>query len=179
VVVILKGTRRAPEIVLRHEIDLADAWVRESLHPYHQELGDRGPAGETARLRGCEAAANAARQAIYRLLDEMRSHRFEPCGAALVAAKIVDPERMPGAHARAHAREEKLYREAVESAFAGRGLRVVSFLDRNLRPAARARLRRSAQQVDATLKAFSHQVGTPWRQPEKDAALGAWLVLAL
>jgi hypothetical protein len=109
----------------------------------------------------------------------MRSHSFEPCGVALVAAKIVDPERMPGAHARAHAREEKLYREAVESAFADRGLRVESLLDRNLRPAARARLRRSAQQVDATLKAFSHQVGTPWREPEKDAALGAWLVLAL
>ena len=178
VVVILKGTRRAPEIVLRHEIDLADAWVQESLHPYHQELGARGPVGEMARRRGCEAATNAARQAIHRLLDEMRSHSFEPCGVALVAAKIVDPERIPGAHARAHAREEKLYREAVESALAGRGLRVVSFLDRNLQSVATVRLRRTAEQVAGILKAFSHRVGTPWRALEKHVALAAWLMLA-
>ena len=76
VVVILKGTRRAPEIVLRHEIDLADAWIRESLHPYHQELGDRGSAGEQARRRGCKAACHAAQRAVHTLLDEMRCPRF-------------------------------------------------------------------------------------------------------
>jgi hypothetical protein len=27
------------------------------------------------------------------------------------------------------------------------------------------------------LKAFSHRVGTPWRAPEKQAALAAWLAL--
>jgi hypothetical protein len=65
VVVILKGTRRAPEIVLRHESDLVDAWVQDSLHPYHQELGARGPVGEMARRRGCEMATNAAPGATH------------------------------------------------------------------------------------------------------------------
>ena len=178
VVVILKGTRQAPEIVLRHEIDLADAWVRESMHPYHQELGDRGSAGEQARRHGCEAACHAAQRAVHTFLDEMRSHGLEPCGVALVAASIVDPERITGAHARAHAREDKLYREAVESTLAGRGLRVVTYLEKNLGAVAARRLRRTAQQIDATLKAFSHRVGTPWRALEKHAALAAWLVLA-
>jgi hypothetical protein len=178
VVVILKGTHQAPEIVLRHEIDLADPWIRESLHPYHQELGDRGETGLQARQRGCEAACNAARQASHRLLDEMVSHGLEPRRVALVASSIVDPERIPGAHARAHAREDKLYTEAVKTSLTDRGLRVETFLERDLRPMAMARLQRTAQQVDAILKSFSHRVGTPWRALEKHTALAAWLVLS-
>lgn len=178
VVVILKGRRRAPEIVLRHAIDLADPWIRESLHPYHQELGDRGDAGLQARQRGCEAAYNAARRASHMLLDEMISHGLEPCRVALVASSIVDPERISGAHARAHARENKLYTDAVKTALTGRGLRVQTFLERDLRPMAISRLQRTAQQVDATLKSFSHCVGTPWRALEKHTALAAWLVLS-
>lgn len=177
-VVILRGTRRAPEIVLRHEIDLSDAWVRESLHPYHQELGNRGAAGGQARRRGCEAAYRASRRAIHTLLDDMRAHGLEPCGAALVASIGVDPERIVGAHARAHAREDLLYREAVETALVERDIRIVRFIDNELRDMALRRLRRTSQQVDATIKAFSHRVGTPWRTVEKQAALAAWLTLA-
>jgi hypothetical protein len=178
VVVILRGTCRAPEIVLRHEIDLADPWIRESLHPYHQELGDRGDAGLQARQRGCEAACNAARRAIHTLLDDMISHGLEPCRVALVTSRITDPKRTGGAHARAHAQEDKLYTKAVKSALAGRRLRVQTFFDGDLRATALCRLERTAQQVDATLKALSHRVGTPWRALEKQAALAAWLMLS-
>ena len=177
VVVILKGTRRAPEMVLRHEIDLADAWVRESMHPYHQELGDRGPEGVSARRRGCAAASNAAQRAIRSLVREMRSHGLEPRGAAIVVARLADPARVAGAHARAHAEEGKLYREAVEKALGTCGLRVAIFLERSVRSVAIAQLRLSGQQVDAILKVFVRQVGTPWRAPEKQAALAAWLAL--
>jgi len=177
-VVILQGTCRAPEIVLRHEIELADPWIRESLHPYHQELGDRGDVGLQARRRGCEAACNAAWRAIHKLLDDMTAHGLEPCRVALVSSSLVDPDRIVGAHARAHAQEDKLYTEAVKTAVAGRGLRVQTFLEGTLRGVAIQRLQRSAQQLDATLKTFSHRVGTPWRALEKNVALAAWLVLS-
>jgi hypothetical protein len=178
VVVVLKGTRPAPEIVLRHEIDLADPWAPESLHPYHEELGDSGPAGEQARRRGCDAARAAAQRAIQTFLEGMRSHDLQPCGAAIVASSLVDPARVAGAHPRAHAEEGKLYREAVEAALGACGLRVVTFLEKNVRAQAAAQLGPTAPQIDATLKAFSHMVGTPWRAPEKQAALAAWLVLS-
>lgn len=178
VVVILRGTRRAPDMVLRHEIDLADPWVRESMHPYHQELGDGGLKGMRARRRGCAAAGKAASRAVRSLVRDMRSHGFDPRGAGIVVASLADPRLVAGAHARAHGEELKLYREAVERALGGCGLRVTTFLEKNVRSVAAGRLRLSGQQIDAMLKEFVRRVGTPWRAPEKQAALAAWLVLS-
>lgn len=178
VVVILRGTRRAPEMVLRHGIDPADPWVRESMHPYHQELGDQGPEGVRARRRGCAAAGRAARRAIRSLVRDMRSHGLDPRGAAIVVASLAEPARIKGAHARAHAEERKLYREAVENALGACGLGIAMFLETSVRSAAAAQLRLSGRQIDAMLKVFVRQVGTPWRAPEKQAALAAWLALS-
>ena len=177
VVVILKGTRAAPQMVLRHEIELADPWVRESRHPYHEELGDPSPEARSARRRGCAAARRAARSAVRRLVREMRSHDLDPRGAAIVVASVTDPERIPHAHPRAHAEESKLYREVVDAALRSCGLRVATFLAGDVRRAAVKGLGRSARDVDAMLKVFVSTIGTPWRAPEKQAALAAWLAL--
>jgi hypothetical protein len=173
VTVILTGTRRAPRMVLRHELDLGDAWVAESLHPYHRELRDAGAEGRRARRRGCTAARHATARAIRRFFRDMRSHGFAPHGVGVVASRRANPAHAVGAHARAHAEERKLYDEAVGAALAACGLRPIAFVDMRLRAVAAMRL----AAVDATLRAFSHQVGTPWRAPEKQAALAAWLVL--
>jgi hypothetical protein len=177
VTVVVEGTRRAPTLVLRHEIGLADPWVPESGHPYHRELGDSGPAGEQARRRSCEAARRASRRAIGAFLAGAKAHGIEPRVAAIVTSSLVDPERVRGAHARAHAQEDRLYRDAVEAALADCGVRIVIFLDKNVRVEADRRLARAGRPIDATLKVFSHVVGTPWSTPEKQAALAAWLVL--
>ncbi len=175
-VVVVRGTRRAPQIVVRFEIQLADPWVPESLHPYHHELRDSGLAGEQARQRGCQAAQKASRRAIRTLVGDMRSHGFAPYGAVIVVASLVEPARVAGAHLRAHAYEGKLYREAVAAALTVCGLRYITLLEKHVRSAAAGRLGRTAQ-IDATLKAFARVVGTPWRAPEKQAAMAAWLAL--
>jgi hypothetical protein len=176
-VVVLAGTFRMPEIVLRHEIDLADPWVRESMHPYHQELRYSGATGEQARLRGCRAARTASGRAIRALVNEMRRHGFESSAATVVASGPTHPARSGGAHARAHAEERRLYREAVEAALRTCGLDAVTVVENAVRAVAIKRLGRTRQDLDAALKAFSHEVGTPWRAPEKYAALAAWLAL--
>src|SRR4029453_13962281 len=93
IVVILAGTIQTPEIVLRHEVDLADPWVRESMPPYHQELGDRRSEGKPARQRGCAAARTASSRALRRLVSEMRRHGLEPSRATVVASSLADPAR--------------------------------------------------------------------------------------
>jgi hypothetical protein len=107
----------------------------------------------------------------------MRSHGLDPGGAAIVVRSLGDPAEIAGAHAWAHAEERELYREAVESALRVGGLRVTTFVEKSVRSAAVAQLRLSGQHIDAMLKTFVRQVGTPWRAPEKQAALAAWLVL--
>jgi hypothetical protein len=164
-------------MVLRDEIDLADRWIPESMHPYHQELGANGSAGAQARRRGCAAARRSSGRAISTLVNEMRRHGLEPSRATVVVRTVADPARGAGAHARAHAEERRLYREAVETALRGCRLRVATIVEKRLRAVATERLGRGPQDLAATLKAFSHEVGTPWRAPEKHAALAAWLAL--
>jgi hypothetical protein len=177
VTVILTGRRRGPSIVLRDEIGLADPWVPESGHPYHQVLHDHSAAGRQAQLRGCRAARKASRRAIRALVSAVRAHDLEPHGAAVVTSSLDDPERVPRAHGRAHAQEDRLYRDAVESTLVECALHVVTFCAKDLRSEADRRLAGTAQPITETLKAFSHVVGTPWSTAEKQAALAAWLLL--
>jgi hypothetical protein len=164
-------------MVLRHDLDLADPWIVESRHPYHQALGTRSPEGERAVRRGCQAARSSAQRAVRNLMSDMKSHGFEPRAAAIVVPSIADPAHInAGAHAKAHAEEAKLYRQLVEDTLRTCGVRVTVFLDASLRGEAVKRLPKQTS-VDAMLKSFSRVVGTPWRAFEKHASLAAWLVL--
>jgi hypothetical protein len=106
----------------------------------------------------------------------MKSHGFAPHHVALVVSSLRDPEQVAGAHTRAHAKEEAVYREAVEEALDSCHVAVTTFAGDELRVEATRRLP-DATLIDATLKVFSHVVGTPWASGEKQASLGAWLVL--
>ena len=177
VAVVVHGPRAAPAIALRQWLELGDPWVPESLHPFHQELGDPSDAAREARVRGCAAANASVRRAIAQLLADMRAHGFAPRGATLLVDRIREPARVRGAHPRAHRAERELYRNAVSAALAEARLPAAVVLDAKIRAAASRSLRRSPRELAATLRAFSHEVGTPWRAPEKNAALGAWLAL--
>jgi hypothetical protein len=170
VTVILTGRRSTPEMAMRHEIDLADPWVRSSRHPYHH-LGS--PADEKEWNRGCAAARKSAHRAIATFLREMRAHKYEPVGAAVVVANRTQPQTP---HAVAHEEEENLYRAAIEAAVRDAGVEVTTFVDTQVRTHGTKRLGRSVP-IDATLKRLSHAVGTPWRAQEKQAALAAWILL--
>jgi hypothetical protein len=178
VVVILVGTRRARGIILRDEIHLDDPWVPESFHPHHQKFGSGGALKERAYRNGCDAARRSSRRAVHRLIGEMRAHGLRPRGVGIVVGSLADPTHVHGAHARTHAQERVLYRKAVEAAFAGHRMQVMRFLDKSLRRSAPARLERASPKITATLRGFAYVVGTPWRAPEKDAALAAWFVFA-
>jgi hypothetical protein len=177
VVVVLRGTRAAPEMVVRYEISLCDPWVPESLHPYHQELGCRSAEAKEARVRGCRAAQASARGAIRTLVGEMKSHGLQPCGCTLVVRSLDDPSAVPGAHARAHAQEASLYIESAAQTLRECGVRVALQAERTVKAWAARELGQTARQIDAVLKVFVRQVGTPWRSEEKEAALAAWVTL--
>jgi hypothetical protein len=178
VVVIVGGMATAPRIAVRFNMHLADRWVQESLHPFHHELGNSGQEARQARRRGSNAARLASRRAIRSLVSDMKLHGLEPIGAAIVVPSLSDPSKITRAHPRAHAEELKLYRESVAGTLTECGIRIVTLLEKNVRSVSAKGLGQTQERLSATLKLFSHEVGTPWRAPEKYAALGAWLTLA-
>ena len=177
VVVVVRVTPQTPKIVVRYEIHLADPWVPESLHPYHYELGDFGPADTQARRRGCQAASKTTCRAIHTLVGNMRSHQLKPQGACVVVSSLVDPLMLAREHPRAHAQEGKLYREAVEAELRSCRVPFITVANKDLLTLAAKRFGQTATQIKLTLKAFSREVGTPWRAPEKQAAVGGWIAL--
>jgi hypothetical protein len=135
--VILKGTRRAPMTVLRHDFDLADPWVLESRHPYHQARGARRLDGEAASRLGGQAARNSTSRAVGDMVSDMKSHGVAPHHVALVVSSLTNPEQVAGAHTRAHAKEEALYRRALGEALESYNVAVTTFAGDELRMAAR------------------------------------------
>ena len=103
----------------------------------------------------------------------MKAHGYDPSGAAIVVSSLVDPTSIAGAHARAHAEEETLYRDVMVDTLATIGLDVKVHLDATLRAAVAKQL--DPADIDAMLKRLAREVGTPWRAPEKHASLAAWL----
>jgi hypothetical protein len=80
-------------------------------------------------------------------------------------------------HPRAHAQEGKLYREAVEAELRSCRVPFITVANKDLLTLAAKRFGQTATQIKLTLKAFSREVGTPWRAPEKQAAVGGWIAL--
>jgi hypothetical protein len=66
----------------------------------------------------------------------------------------------------------------VEVALTASRVRCTTVREHEIRARAARRLGRSPAELDDALRAFSRMVGTPWRAPEKAAALAAWLTLA-
>jgi hypothetical protein len=105
----------------------------------------------------------------------MKAHGYDPSRAAIVVSSIGEPTSITGAHARAHAEEETLYRDVMVDTLATIGLDVKVHLDATLRAAVAKQL--DPADIDAMLKRLAREVGTPWRAPEKHASLAAWLAL--
>jgi hypothetical protein len=69
-------------------------------------------------------------------------------------------------------------REALRSAFAHNGIRVVEMDEKSLEDAATKKLRRSTADIDLCLKTLGATAGRPWRREQKLACLAAWLAIA-
>jgi hypothetical protein len=79
-------------------------------------------------------------------------------------------------HGLMHAAEREFYREAVREAAERRGIVVEMVKEKDL-PALAERVPGTAASRRDTLNAFGKQVGSPWAQDEKFAAMAAWFGL--
>lgn len=89
-----------------------------------------------------------------------------------------DLDRVLASHSLLHAAEGEMYRDALSAAAADCGLRVVRFLNKEVRSEAAAALGWTLAQLEAWLAATGKVVGSPWTKDEKDASAAALLALA-
>jgi hypothetical protein len=144
--------------------------------PYHAVAEQGMPRSTIERVRSragelCSAAVSSA-------LRESPGVR----AAAVGMGRFVIPtdlDRILAAHSLLHAAEGELYRDALAEAAEASGLRVVRFLNKEVRSEAAASLGWPLDQLESWLSATGKEAGTPWTKDEKDATAAAMLALSV
>jgi hypothetical protein len=181
VAVLVAGTPAEPRVILRERLELSDARLAGSKQPYHELEGVPLAQAQRQLAHFCACAGGLAESALRALRERAQAAGVEPR-----AAGILDSSGRSGAtlaailasHALIHTADGNHFREALAQGCQAVGLRVARIPQRELAARATAALRKSPEQLAATVKVLGRGMGSPWGADQKDAALLAWLLLA-
>lgn len=180
-VVVIGGEVRAPEILARGRVEMADPLLAGSKQPYHEvEALPLEEAG--ARLRRLSQSARAmAYEAIHALMEDIGRRELAPGAAGILDSSGRRGDSLAAvlaAHALIHTADGDHFRDALADACKRCGLAVARIRQRDLVDRAASTLRRSTGQLAATIRTLGKPLGAPWGADQKSAALLAWLLLA-
>ncbi len=175
VLAVVRETATGPEFVLRQRVLLCPrALPRQA---YHAVAEEGAPEPIIAEV---EAVSRTMAGAALELAAKSAGMALSVVAVAMGRTAIpADRQRILKTHTLLHAAEGELYREALSDAGASTGLRVVRFLNKEVRSEAAAALGWQLEQLEAYLMTVGKSVGAPWTKDEKDATAAAMLALAI
>jgi hypothetical protein len=170
----------APAVILRERIGLADPAIPGAKAPYH--AAEKMPLRDAAAfLDRCEAASRRlARRALEAIGDRLRREGREPsCVGLLMSAGRPLPglEATLASHALIHVGDGEHFRNALAAAADECGLPVRRVRERDVAAALALRLGKPPEAIQEFLTRQRRELGPPWAQDQKLAALAAWLAL--
>jgi hypothetical protein len=180
-VVVVAGGVARPEVVFRGRAELGDPTGRVRRNAYHAarglELGAASALVEAAERIAAERAADALEGTLRAAADEgavVRSCAVVvgsfPAGARL--------EKIVASHALAHAAEGRLYQRALLQGAEWRGLDSIAVPKRSIWEQGESALGVAQDELRHWIDQLRREVGPPWAQDQKLAALAAWIALA-
>jgi hypothetical protein len=171
---VLSGTREDANLLFRERVQLCPPDLPRQ--PYHAVAEQGAAMAVIEQVR--QAALELARRAIA---DANARAGGEVASAAVAMGRTAVPNdvtKILASHTLLHSAEGELYRELLAEAAAAAGLRVVRFLNKEVRSEAAAAIGLPLQTLEAKLGEIGKMVGSPWTKDEKDATAAAWLALA-
>jgi hypothetical protein len=178
--VVVGGGVEPSAVVLRSRIDLGDPARRVTRNVFHAARRlEPAVAAELVRA-GEVIAAEQAGAALGRTVREAAD-----AGAVVRAcAVVVGPpagelrlESILASHALVHAAEGRLYQSALLQAAVGRGLDAVAVPKRSIWEQGEAALGIPRDELGSSIKGLRRDLGPPWAEDQKLAALAAWIAL--
>jgi hypothetical protein len=177
-VVALGGPTHEPRVLLRRRIDFAAGETRNVYH--HAALMDLDAAPAFIEdIRGRVTAVLGP--AIVGLLHDLNASGVEarravvPRGGSRVSDRLADIAR---SHSMQHAAEGEFYRDAVADACEAAGLETSRLVERELLALAADASGLGEAGMKGRLAALGVELGPPWSQDQRYAALAAWIALA-
>jgi hypothetical protein len=170
-----------PEILFRGRAELADPSGRVRKNVYHASRGLEASAAadlvEAGERIAAEQAAAALEQTLRRAADEGAAVRL--C-AVVVGTRTNQPplESILASHALVHAAEGRLYQRALLQSAESRGLDTFAIAKRSIWEQGEAALGVAQDELQRRIDELRREIGPPWAQDQKLAALAAWIALA-
>ncbi len=179
--VAVAGTPRAPQMLERRRIGIADPEIEGSLQPYHAAEELELPKARKY-LERCERhAGRLAQQALAEVVDDLRANGHEPgaCGLILSSARPLPVlTEILASHALIHTADGEHFRDALRHAASHFRLPVVAVSEKEIWARASADLMIPIEELQGLVTALGKSIGPPWTQDQKLAALSGWLALA-
>jgi hypothetical protein len=179
--VVVAGGFARPEVVLRHRAELGDPRGRVRRNVYHAARALE-PAAAAELVEAAERiAAEQAAAALGRTLREAKDADavVRPCAVVVGApAGRARLESILASHALVHAAEGRLYQSALLQGAESLGLDAVAIPKRSIWEQGEATLGVGQDELRGWIDELRREVGPPWAQDQKLAALAAWIALA-
>jgi hypothetical protein len=178
--VVVAGGVARPEILLRGRLELGDPTGRVRRNVYQAA---RGLETATAAARVEAAERVAAEQAIAALERTVRDAGNEGAlvrSCAVVVGAFPEGARLESilaSHALAHAAEGRLYQRALLEGAERNGLEAIAVPRRSIWEQGEAVLGVAQDELRQRIDQLRREVGPPWAQDQKLAALAAWIAL--
>lgn len=170
-----------PKVVHRERIHLVEEFTYRFRQPYHTaERLSLVEAREFIR-RAQTTAKGMAHRSIRGLQKQLKRDGYGlNCAALLLASGKALPEleKILASHAMIHTADGELFRAALTRASVRCGLQVVSLKEKSVVAEAGQVLGLAEAAVSKRVAEMGRELGAPWSQDEKLAALAAWLALA-
>ena len=174
---VVAGTRAAPRLLERRELQLHDPKVPYSGQPHHAALElDEKKAAPVTR-RALETVRALGRSELEAAIRAVAAAGHQLRGVGLVVGSLGDPAKLGNPHVRAHALEGRLYWEVLADAARELDTPCAVIAERDLYEHAAKALGRKPDALRAALAELGKAAGRPWGAEEKCAALAAWSAL--
>jgi hypothetical protein len=180
-VVAVAGDSGEVRVVDRQRIVVVDSDGPRAKQPYH--FAENLPLSEAqSHLDCCEKTAiRLAAAGLQRVVETLRDSQHEVIGCGILQASgrpLPALAATLASHALIHAAEGEFFRNVFARACAEIGVPVSKIRERELFDIAAGELHIPAARLKSKLVILGRELGPPWTQDQKNAALAAWLLFA-
>jgi hypothetical protein len=179
--VVITGPAKAPVLIDRRIIQLADSQISGSKQPYHAAEGLAFKDAEQLVKQCTRSTYGLAAQGLKTVIADLRKQGLSVvgCGLLLGGGRSLPPlAGILASHALIHAAEGQLFRLALAEACEKSKLPVVGVKEKELHTRAAHDLGLTSERIQTYLKELGRTAGPPWREDQKCAVLAAWLALS-
>jgi hypothetical protein len=177
---VVAGGIDRPAILFRGRADLSDPSERVRKNAYQASRALEPAAAaeliEAAERIAAEQAATALERTVRQAADE--GSLLHSCAVVVGASGQPRLESILASHALAHAAEGRLYQGALLQGAESCGLKAIAVPKKSIWEQGAAALGVAQAELRQWIDELRREVGPPWAEDQKLAALAAWIALA-